>query len=299
MTGSREQAARVLGIPPDATAGAARAGFARLLRAEGFLPPEAAVAAANLLAGTALPVTPVGDDLVAGEVAAFAGAFWSLPPADRRARWIDLAARATAEANAARLLALEPGLGVEVGKYEDPAAGDLAACARELFLLEPRARAVRRAEWLASRAYWVTALFPAGKRVRDADPALVSLDPPLFELCGYTVAAVEAAVKPRPDPAAAREFQEPIAGGERAGRRNYWADEWKQAAIMAGFFAFLLFAIYSFFPRPPAPGPTGTSPEASGSHIFHRRVSPATSRETTDQKSPPGTTRTSTTGAGR
>ncbi len=149
-----------------------RATFLRALPRHGFAPPEADVAAL----GVALPVTPAEAALrFAAEVRRFAAEFWELAPADRAARWHDLAARATGSA-AVWLRELEPGLDVVPVGHTDPGAAELAALVRELFVLPPRTRAARRNRWLMDNAPHLSAL--AAGPTHDTD---AGLEPRLFE----------------------------------------------------------------------------------------------------------------------
>ncbi len=123
-----------------------RAAFLRALPGHGFAPPEAAVAAL----GGELPAGALAERFAA-DVRAFAAAFWSLPPAERRARWEALAARAAGPA-AGWLRELRRALDERSAAPADPAAAELAALACELVVLPPRARAARRVAWLTEHA---------------------------------------------------------------------------------------------------------------------------------------------------
>jgi hypothetical protein len=149
------RAAAALDVPPDAGASAARAAFLRRLAAEGFIPPESVVAAVNVLAGTACPVTPAAVDGPTGpdaEVEEFVRAYWSLAPAARRARWETLFAGNRNGSTRAVLRRLEAGLDVVVFPHADTIAEEIADLVRELFLLPPRERSLRRATWLVEHA---------------------------------------------------------------------------------------------------------------------------------------------------
>jgi hypothetical protein len=184
-TADRPRAADALGVPPDAPPEAARAAFLRRLAADRWVPPEAAVAAVNRLAGAALPLTADAADEDAApfraEVEAFAAGYWDLPPADRRAKWDDLSARCPDGPDAARLGQLEPGLDVAVVAHDDRLVDEIAGVVRELFVLPPRDRAVRRAGWLAENAGRFPLLAAVARRLDLARSEVAELDPRLFE----------------------------------------------------------------------------------------------------------------------
>jgi hypothetical protein len=193
------RAAAVLGVPAAAPAAAARAAFLRQLADEQFLPPEPLTAAANVLAGAAVPLTDYGRACEAGlrrdDLRAFAAAYWSLPPADRRARWAELGDGCRHDSEVFRFRRdLEPGLHLAVILHQNPLVEDVAAAIRELFLLGPRERAIRRAAWLAERADRVRDLADAVRRLRTDDPGLAALDPDLSRrlASGVPLAAVSA-----------------------------------------------------------------------------------------------------------
>lgn len=161
------------------------AAFFRALEGAGFAPPEALAVAVNDLTGAALPVTPDGvADAGArrrAEVEAFAAAFWTLPPAERRARLADLSAGRADAAAARRLRQLAPGLDVPAAGHPDPAAAEVAALVRELFVLPPRERAVRRARWLVAQEERFKDVAAAARLVLRGDLPTARLDPRLFD----------------------------------------------------------------------------------------------------------------------
>ncbi len=126
------------------------------------------------------PYAAAPDAAFAADVRAFAAAFWSLPPADRRARWRELAGRPVGPA-AARLADLEPGLGVAPAAQPDPRAAELADLVRELFVLPPAERAARRGAWLAVAARRDPAWAAASRAVLRTDLPLARLDERLFD----------------------------------------------------------------------------------------------------------------------
>lgn len=177
-TDPRGRWAELLRAPADATAGTASSALLRLLPGDEFLPPAGEVAAVNALAGTAAPVgrDPDVEQLLRDEVESFAGNFWALAPADRRPAWAELSRR---DADAVRLRELEPGLDVSAPLLADPAADELAALVRELFVLPPRERAIRRNMWLLEHAPDVEKWRAARAVVLRDAPALAALDPDL------------------------------------------------------------------------------------------------------------------------
>ena len=169
---------RVAEPPADATAATASSALLRLLPGDEFLPSAGLVAAVNALAGTAAPVgrDPDAEQLLRDEVEAFASGYWGLTPADRRSAWTELSRRG---ADAARLRELEPGLDVSAPPLADPAAEELAALFRDLFVLPPRERAIRRNAWLLEHAPDVDKWRAARAVVRRDAPALAALEPDL------------------------------------------------------------------------------------------------------------------------
>lgn len=183
-TTPQARAAAALGVSPDAGADAARAAFLRRLAADGFLPPEECVVGANLLAGASLPVGPDGTADAAArareDVGAFAAGYWALAPAARKARWAELTAAAPDEPTRRRLAHLEGGLGIGVSVHPNPLVEEAAAAVRELYVLGPRDRAVRRAAWFAERSGRLEELRDASRRLQADAPRLAALDPDLF-----------------------------------------------------------------------------------------------------------------------
>ncbi len=180
----RARWAELLSTRADAGPDAALSAFLRALPGDDFLPPPERAAAVNALAGASVPVGKDHDaeQLLRDEVAAFATNYWALPPAERLTAWSDLSRRATDERTAGRLLALEPGLEVGADPLADPGAEELAALVRELFVLPPRARSIRRNTWLAAHAsndgLWPQVLAAFAELCRVA-PDRAALDPQL------------------------------------------------------------------------------------------------------------------------
>jgi hypothetical protein len=135
-------------MTPGDDAPATRADFLRDLAGHGFAPPEGWPLLANDRLGSALPVTPDAsaalDASLAVAVDGFAAEFWELPPSERRERWAGLSARGGDRATTSFLAHLKRGLNEVARPDPDPVADELAGIARELFVLRPRPRAVRR-----------------------------------------------------------------------------------------------------------------------------------------------------------
>jgi hypothetical protein len=201
----RTEWAERLGAKARATPDEARAAFLRGLPGADFAPDAGTAAALNALAGTAVPVSGEAARAAArAEVAAFAAGFWELEPPARRAAWEELRARVDAESGADRLRALEPGLAVVTDPLPHPDADELAALVRELFVLPPRARGLRRNEWLAAHAHDTLRWCGAHHALRDSAPEVLALEPQLAAVLSNG-AVTEAfadgfAVLPLPEP---------------------------------------------------------------------------------------------------
>src|SRR5438105_4146314 len=113
-------AAAALGVPPGAPPAAARAAFLRRLPSAGLVPPPEWRSAVRTLTGhpargPAALADAGADAAIDGglraEVEAFTESFWSLAPAERRARWQALLDRSSADPPlATRLRRLEAGV---------------------------------------------------------------------------------------------------------------------------------------------------------------------------------------------
>lgn len=186
MSDPRTEWAVRLGAPATATPDEARAAFLRALPDAEFVPYTGSAAALNALAGTAVPV---GDgetarETVRAEVAALAAGFWELDPPARRAAWEALKARTTG-GDAARLRALEPGLTVVTDPLPNPEAEELAQLVRELFVLPPRARGLRRNEWLAVHTRDSLRWCAAQKMLAALAPEVAALDESLAAVLSH------------------------------------------------------------------------------------------------------------------
>jgi hypothetical protein len=202
-----KRAAAALGVPGNDPA-AARAAFLRRLPAAGFVPPPEWRAAVRALTGRPAPgpgaLPDAGDapddDGPRAEVEAFAAAFWSLAPAERRARWQDLLDRCAGDPPlAARLRRLEGGVDLDA---IPPGSGrgrvqELASVLQELFVLRPAERAARRRERLGGLSGPATAWAAAVRQLQVQYPAVASLDPPLIGRLG-TLTHRPTAPAPRP-----------------------------------------------------------------------------------------------------
>lgn len=210
-TGTRERAADVLGAPVGASAAEVAAAFLGGLPAVGFVPTAARVAALNTLAGTN---APEGDGSgLSAEVEEFARRFWSLAPAERGTVWARLSRRAEGGPSAARLLDLRAGLDVPADPVSDPTAEEVAALARELFVLPPGARAVRRNGWLLANADRHAELVRGAAALARQRPALTALDPVLAARLtrAFDAAAFAEAANAEPLPQLPREPSRPTA----------------------------------------------------------------------------------------
>jgi hypothetical protein len=157
----RRWAAAQLGVAPDASPEEARSAFLRRLPEEDFVPPAAWAWAVRVLCGDrpgpwqsaadAEAARAAGEGL-RDEVEEFAGRFWALQPAERRARWDGLVARAAfSPPLRARLDAVAAGLDVPApgpARGDDLRAAELARRVGELFVLRPGPRA------RAWQAFW-------------------------------------------------------------------------------------------------------------------------------------------------
>jgi hypothetical protein len=244
-------------MTPRDDAPASRAALFRDLAGHGFVPQESWPLAVNDRIGTALPVTPAAETAasraVEAEADAFAEEFWELPPGVRRRRWADLSARATAGPTAAFLAHLERGLDVAVVPRPDPAAESVAGIARELFVLRPRPKAVRRMAWSAENAN-----HKATARAL-ATPAAVGYHQGLYaELARLRVA-------PRPV-AAAKPVSPAVAAGGRAAREL--AKAAGGATVVLVPLAIAVIVVFRMGPtesqrsRPPAPATNVAAGEA-------------------------------------
>src|SRR5262245_51515980 len=219
----RARWADLLRLPTDATSDDAAVAFFRALPGDQFMPSAERVAASNALAGASAPTGRDRDieRLLCDEVEAFAARFWILAPGERLTAWAELSQRG---ADPARLLALEPGLNVGVIQFTNPVTEELARLFRELFVMRPRERSIRRNAWLLEHAAeaekWQSALAALQRSV----PEMVALEPqlatalgPNFSLAEFTAAATQRVR----EPSASRSPSHPIKLAHRLGPRPW------------------------------------------------------------------------------
>jgi hypothetical protein len=200
---TRSRAAEILGVPGDAAATDAISAFLASLPASSFVPTGDRVAAVNALAGSTAPADATDDSALSlsAQVEAFARRFWSLAPSDRLAEWVSLSDRAAEDPADARLLALQAGLEVVVDPLPNPVVEEVAGFVRELFVLNPRERAIRRNEWLLANIKRHAELSKVAVDLQRQRPAMTALEPALFERLasrfGAAVFAEGATAEPR------------------------------------------------------------------------------------------------------
>lgn len=206
------RAAEELNVSPEAPAADVANVFLDLLAANDFLPSSESVAAANRLGGLALPVGAEVEDAWREDVETFSRRYWSLSPAERTAEWQKLEATMPAEAPADRLQGLEAGLEVVAAPHTDPATEELLAAVRDLYVLVPRERAVRRNEWLLANAYRHPELVKVAAKIRTAQPEQAALEPALFLALtvGFRVDEFDKAATAEPRSDRASDAIEPI-----------------------------------------------------------------------------------------
>ena len=161
----------------------ARDDFLRKLPGADFSPSEESVAALHLIAGAVPPTSDEAKESLAqfeqADVEAFKAVFWLLDPAERLQRWLRLMEGWQHPQTKQLLLLLEPALDIVMQPLGGLHADELAVLAGELFLLPPRARGVKRAEWLAEHGADPD-FKKAAIELRHANNAVVVLDPVLF-----------------------------------------------------------------------------------------------------------------------
>jgi hypothetical protein len=147
-------AARTLGVTHDEAAEVVRTAFLRRLREQKFFPDREDAEAFAVLVGRPVPrsrLLEVAETRkwaeLSAQVEAFATAFFSLGPSERQTRWAQLKGACRGHKGLdRRLQGLERGLalGPDDGRDSVPDVERIAAHCRELFVLAPRARAIRR-----------------------------------------------------------------------------------------------------------------------------------------------------------
>ncbi|HEY3789454.1 MAG TPA: hypothetical protein VGL71_11395 [Urbifossiella sp.] len=185
LLSSRAQAAQSLGVAADASAESARAAFLRRVAADDFAPPEGCVSAANTLANVALPLSPEAIAEAGANqralVEAFAAAYWSMEPAQRRSRWDELLGETTDHYARFRLEKLENGLALAVKTHDNPLVQEIADAISALYVLGPRDRAIQRTIWLAEHREQIDDLRDAARRFRPDAELGVELLSALFK----------------------------------------------------------------------------------------------------------------------
>jgi hypothetical protein len=160
----------------------------RQVAAEEFIPPPTLVEAAAELgvigsaAGPRLYLRPAAEAVLSREIEAFADAYWSIKPIDRRARADELSSLARPYPRLAdRLIWLRDGLDLEPAEgIPDPTQARLAAAIYELYPLKPAVRARRRFYLLAevgSRDDQES----AARALRRTHPTLARIDHELLQ----------------------------------------------------------------------------------------------------------------------
>jgi len=179
-----------LGLPPTATAGAARTLLRDRLRDEDFVPPLRWQQAVQVLGekrapGQLPPATVLHDEerRLDEVVSEFAGKFFTLPVDERRARWQELLDQGLAQPLIQqRLRALEPGLKVVPQPVTGgPACEELAEQARELFTLHGTMKAVRRQAFLTRARPRIAEYERAAQQLARNAPAVALPEPLLIE----------------------------------------------------------------------------------------------------------------------
>jgi hypothetical protein len=180
----RERAASSLDVAPTATAEEVRAAFLLRLASGGFVQREESIIAANTLGGTELPLSPNGkeelESLQRDAVEAFANSYWSLEPARRRIHWQELTKEVIDIQAKSRLAGLENGLGQIEKEHINALVNEIASAVRELYVLGPRDRVVRRTSWLEERCDRFDDFHHAARRLSADEPELAKLEPELL-----------------------------------------------------------------------------------------------------------------------
>ena len=213
---TRSRAVAVLGLAPDATPADAGRAFLAALPATGFAPCGDRVMSLNVLTGNSLPTDPDTDTDLRAEVDDFAHRFWTLTPAERAAEGEALQHRVPHGATGAteRLATILAGVDISTEPLTDSTAQEVAVLVRELFVLPPRERAIRRNEWLLTNAARHKELIHAAAEARKERPALAALELTLFARLSKDFDAVvfseNASANTRPEPRETRPpFQDP------------------------------------------------------------------------------------------
>ncbi len=202
---ARTRAAEALNVPVRTTPGAATSAFLSELPKTDFVPPTHSVAALNSLMGLGLAIDADNNSTLQKEVEEFAQRYWELTPVDRLAEWLTFCTRSPDDPTANRLLVLKAGLELPGTPFPDSPIEQIAAIARELYVLPPRDRAIRRNEWLLANASSSKGLIATAAAIKKNHPAIAALDPDLitrltsnFNLALFTEAATTSPLPERP-----------------------------------------------------------------------------------------------------
>jgi hypothetical protein len=238
----RRWATEQLELPAEVSAKESRAAFMQRLRDEDFMPPLAWQQASRALLGrgaseslTAQVLTEEEARLRA-EVESFAVEFFSLEIDEREKRWRLLRDQsAFSPPLTARLRALEKGLRVP-GESDgmNPKQRELARDIRELFVLRPQARAVRRQELFRQFSPPTIDLDVVAHGFFAAFPELAALEPDfLHHLATWNLRAAQ-----RRENRVQRRAA--VASANSSGSDGNWkAPVWIIVACLAVFFRFL------------------------------------------------------------
>jgi hypothetical protein len=177
---ARSRAAERLSVPVGATPGAVTSHFLVELPRTGFVPSSDSVAALNSLVGLGLPVESESRPSLREEVEEFARQYWVLVPGERMKAWLTLCTRSPDDPTANRLLTLQSGLELPGTPFPDTKIEHIAAIARELYVLPPRERAIRRNEWLLANTKRHGELIATAAAMKKDHPAFAALDPDLI-----------------------------------------------------------------------------------------------------------------------
>ncbi len=181
-------AAERLGIRPDSSARDFSVALLSRVEEDDFVPPlvvrQAWEVAVGKQASEPFPLDELLEDELHSDVENFARQFFEMPVPDRVRAWRQLFEQAASWPRLkARLTNLRPGLQVEFPAVsaKNPHAQELIASARELFILPPAQRALRRREIL--RQSLQTQLRPwqnAARTIRWRYRSIAALSPDLI-----------------------------------------------------------------------------------------------------------------------
>jgi hypothetical protein len=195
QTARERLAEEILGVDAGSSPAAAQAAVLRHILDTDFVPSPRGREAIEVLCGRNLAAeSRIENDArgkvaaqLRGEVETFTASFFGLLPGRRLERWQALRAACAADPTLlSRLSALAPGLHVDRSTIEDRSESALvlvdSIC--EMFVMPPRARAIRRLE-LSDKLGWGTKRSiakwpPAANRVKKRHPEIAALEPELL-----------------------------------------------------------------------------------------------------------------------